>query len=251
MNHLESIPIKHLVTEHLDYAAVLHRLGIPFYHYEEYTLGEVCKEQGLNVGYIVRSLQQTEKMVSIQDKKLLKECPVDMIIAYLKYAHQRYIKQQLPYFAALIKNLSPKKIRRKNLIEDLQWVFPLFVEDFIHHIHEEEDTFFHYTLLLQHTLHKAIPNTEIYRHMERFSIQAFALDHDTHDDEMEGIRQITNNYDLGDNPSLHLQVLFTELKTFEKDLSLHAQIENEVLFPKALAIEEKVKVKLKGLARWN
>jgi len=38
----------------------------------------------------------------------------------------------------------------------------------------------------------------------------------------------------------HLKVIYQELQAFEKDLFVHARIENEVLFPKALNLEAKV-----------
>ena len=67
------------------------------------------------------------------------------------------------------------------------------------------------------------------------------MEHDVHDDEMIGIRNITKEYTLHSNPPLHVKVLYNELKDFEKSLITHARIENEILFPKAMALESKVK----------
>jgi regulator of cell morphogenesis and NO signaling len=38
-----------------------------------------------------------------------------------------------------------------------------------------------------------------------------------------------------------VKVLYKELQEFERNLSTHARIENEILFPKAMALENKVK----------
>ena len=67
------------------------------------------------------------------------------------------------------------------------------------------------------------------------------MEHDVHDDEMRGIRTITKDYSLLPNTPLHVKVLYNELKDFEKSLITHARIENEILFPKAMALENKVK----------
>jgi regulator of cell morphogenesis and NO signaling len=40
---------------------------------------------------------------------------------------------------------------------------------------------------------------------------------------------------------LHVKLIYQELKEFEKSLVTHARIENEILFPKAMALEGKVK----------
>jgi len=77
--------------------------------------------------------------------------------------------------------------------------------------------------------------------MERNSLQRFAIEHEAHDDEMEGIRKITHDYYLSADAPLHIKVIYTELMQFEKNLQTHARIENEILFPKALALENSVK----------
>jgi regulator of cell morphogenesis and NO signaling len=41
------------------------------------------------------------------------------------------------------------------------------------------------------------------------------------------------------------------LKEFEKSLITHARIENEILFPKAMSLENKVKKALEEISKWN
>src|SRR5690606_37502187 len=127
------------------------------------------------------------------------------------------------------------------VVTDLKFVFPIFVEDFIQHIYMEEDTLFHYINLLDKASRKEGNLWEVYSKMEKFSIQQFAIEHDVHDDDMEGITQITDNFKMGESDHLLLKVALSELKNFQNELSIHAKIENEILFPKALELEKKVK----------
>jgi regulator of cell morphogenesis and NO signaling len=124
---------------------------------------------------------------------------------------------------------------------DLKMVFPLFVEDFIQHIYQEEDTLFSFIQALERASKGQYLPAKLYYMMEKSSVQKFAMEHDVHDDEMEGIRKITKNYTLGHDAPLHVKVLYNELKAFEQSLITHARIENEILFPKAMALENKVK----------
>jgi regulator of cell morphogenesis and NO signaling len=68
--------------------------------------------------------------------------PIDLIIEYLKHSHYLFVKQKLPYIGRLgcrgFKANHPKRIMQ--LKRDLKILFPLFLEDFTHHIYEEEDT---------------------------------------------------------------------------------------------------------------
>ena len=48
-------------------------------------------------------------------------------------------------------------------------------------------------------------------------------------------------YATTETTPLHIKVIYNELKDFEKSLITHARIENEILFPKAMSLETRVK----------
>jgi len=241
--------IDEIVDENYVHASVLYHFGIKFYDYHEKTLEQVCQERGLNMSQVISSLESVNTKDEKHDLALF-SYPVDIIIEYLKHTHYIFIKERLPYLAKLIENLPD--IPSKNVASDLKFVFPLFVEDLIHHIYEEEDTLFSYVLSLNQALISFYKPTQLYIDMERYSIQNLAIGHDIDDDEMRGIREITNDYCLdATNDSLHIRVVYAELQHFEKELCTHARIENEILFPKALMLEKEVKRMLKRKTRLN
>lgn len=232
--------ITDLVEENHVYAAVLHYFGIVFYQYSEKTLQQVCHEKNLILHHVIQRLES----VSLKGKKKdisLDTYPIDLIIEYLKHTHYLFIKEKMPYMVRMIKNLKADHPKYLQLVEDLQFVFPLFVEDFIHHIYEEEDNLFSYILYLNQVLNKPFQPATLYYKMEKYSIERYATAHDAHDDEMRGIRVITQDYKLGKEASLHMRVVYAELEAFEKELQVHADVENKILFPKALALEKEVK----------
>lgn len=212
---------------------------------EEKSLEQVCKERNLEQSYVLHLLHEKTEQGS-PDVRKLKKASVEVILSYLKHQHVIFLQKKIPFVAYLIEKLSKNDTSHAQLIIDLQLIFPLFAEDFIHHIHEEEDTFFYYISALL----KSSP-TKFYELQQKFSIQSFALAHDTHDDEMQGIRQLTKNYQLPPEASLHLKVVYWNLEDLEKQLQMHAYIENEILFPKALTLENKVKNEWLEQSKWN
>jgi len=50
---------------------------------------------------------------------------------------------------------------------------------------------------------------------------------------------------------LHVKVIYSELIQFEKNLQEHARIENEILFPKAMLLENQVKIAFFEKTKWN
>jgi regulator of cell morphogenesis and NO signaling len=236
---LKDIRIAELVDQNYVHAYILFFFGIRFYEYSEYTLEEVCKAKGLKTEQVVKELE-TPTHVQEADLPLI-SYPVDLIIEYLKHSHFIFIKHRLPYIARLVENFKAKHNDYVNIERDLKLVFPLFVEDFIEHIYEEEDTLFNYIQVLERAAKGEYSPSKLFYLMEKNSVRKFAMDHEAHDDEMEGIRKITADYYLLPNTPLHIRVMYHELKDFEKSLITHARIENEILFPKAMNIENKVR----------
>ncbi|MEO1053025.1 MAG: hemerythrin domain-containing protein [Bacteroidota bacterium] len=250
MDGLNKRKINELVDENYVYASVLYYFGIEFYDYSEHTLEQVCKEKGLNVQAVTDQLESISRNDDQVDLTLI-SCPVDLIIEYLKHAHYLFIKQKLPYIAKLIEEFETDHEDFKHIARDLKFVFPLFVEDFIHHIYQEEDTLFSYILSLNRFVERSRNHSEVFFQMEEHSIQRFSMEHDAHDDEMRGIAKITNNYDYNRHTPLHVRVIYEELKSFEKNLVAHAKVENEILFPKALLLEKQVKEKFSKIVSLN
>jgi regulator of cell morphogenesis and NO signaling len=231
-------------------AYVLYYFGIRFYEYSTQTLEQACLEKGLKVENVVRELEQPGEHFREADLPLI-SYPVDLIIEYLKHAHFLFVKHKLPYIARLVESFSAGHEKYVAVEKDLKVLFPLFIEDFIHHIYEEEDTLFSYIHQLEKAFKGSYNPSEVYFHMEKNSLQRFAMEHEAHDDEMRGIRKITKDYFLTPDAPLHVKVIYTELTAFEKNLQMHARIENEILFPKAMALESQIKSTMLEKVKWN
>jgi regulator of cell morphogenesis and NO signaling len=248
--NLNQRKISDLVGENYLYASVLHYFGIQFYDYSELTLSQVCQEKGICVEALINGLESAVQTDDSEEIALV-GYPIDLVVEYLKHAHYLFIKTRLPYITTLVSDLPEIKGKYHGIVKDLKFVFPLFVEDFIHHIHEEEDSLFRYVMLLKNVIVNTYNPSRVYYEMEKYSIQQHAINHDVHDDEMKGIRNITNDYHVDSEAPLHIKVVYAELKSFEKSLITHARIEDEILFPKALILEKEVKALLQLRARSN
>jgi len=207
--------ISELVGENYVYASVLHHFGIQFYDYSEQTLHQVCQEKSISMNALINGLESAIEKDETEELTLA-GYPAELVIEYLKHAHYLFIKRKLPYIASLVSDLPNIPGKFEGIIKDLKFVFPLFVEDFIHHIHEEEDNLFDYVILLKNVISHSYNPSQVYYEMEKYSIQQHAINHDVHDDEMKGIRNITNDYSLDKNTPLHIKVVYAELESFEK-----------------------------------
>ena len=84
-----------------------------------------------------------------------------------------------------------------------------------------------------------------------YSVDRFLTEHHDTEDELKDIRQTIRLYEPpATNESLY-RILLSQLQTFEQDLSVHAHIEEEVLIPKAKALEKNLNTQLLTLSPSN
>jgi regulator of cell morphogenesis and NO signaling len=231
-------------------AHVLYYFGIRFFEFPEHTLEQVCNEKGLLVDAVIRELESPGENFKEQDLPLM-SYPVDLIMEYLKHAHFLFVKHKLPYIGRLVDSFKASHVEYQTVEKDLKTLFPLFLEDFINHIYEEEDTLFKYIKLLEKAAKGHYNPSQLYKMMEKHSLQKCSMEHEAHDDEMQGIRRITRDYHIAPDAPLHVKVIYSELMSFERILQDHARVENEILFPKAMALESEVKKKFFEKTRFN
>ncbi len=65
-------------------------------------------------------------------------------------------------------------------------------------------------------------------------------EHEAAGDEMFEIRNLSNNYTPPADACNTFKVTYQELKDFEEDLHKHVHLENNILFPKVIALEEEL-----------
>lgn len=232
----EKSSVGELVSENYVFAAVLHYFGISFYQYPSDSLEKVCRKHKVRPGTLVAELETWAKRVDPTPEELYLN-PIELLVAYLKKKHYFFVRQELPFLSNLISGILPEQ-NFGPLLADLRIMFPMFVEDFIHHIHEEESRLFKRIEILQDIEDGHFTTLDALRILEKDPIHQMADQHEVHDDEMEGIRRLTKDYHLEEDAPLTMKVLYHELQNFEKELAVHAKIEDELLFPKAVELEK-------------
>lgn len=231
--------IGEVVNENYVYARALHYLGIDFFEAPERKLKEICAERGLERQQVIKTFYEFDSCSRFSFQEL-KSYPIELLTEYLKHAHHVFIKDKLPFIVHLVK--------KWDRTEGLKNLLPEFVEDFIKHIYEEEDTTFKYIELLC-AIKKGSGNAPYMLMMdfEGYSLQSEFEEH-RDEDEFGAIRSIVSSID---SKNLHDRVLVHEVQAFDREMIYHAEIENNIFFPKAIELETSVNKKIKLLTTLN
>jgi len=243
--------IKDLVSENHNFASVLHFFGIRFYQNPEVTLEEVCHEKSIDLRSVVKGLEAANFRTAPLLDGHLHDLPVELLIAYLQKAHRSFIRHKLPYMSELIAQIAPERFDHPEIAKDLKFVFPIFAEDFVQHIYEEEKNSFGHIEMLQKAASGDFDPCTLFESLQGCSIEKMMEEHLEDDDEMQGIRELTNNYEVTPGTGIYTKVVYKELQNFEEDLKVHSCIENDILLPKAAELERKAALLLAKKAQMN
>lgn len=231
--------VSEVVDENYVYARALHHLGIEFFENQDKKLKDICKERGLNRQQVIKTFYRFDTTHRLSFKEL-ESYPIELVTEYLKHSHHVFIKEKLPFIVHLVKKSEGKS--------ELHSLLPEFVEEFIRHVYDEEDTTFRYIHLLV-SINNGYENAPFSKlHPFKDYSLTLAYEHHKEEDELEAIRSLVSSID---DRNLHEKVIISEIKAFDREMIYHAEIENNIFFPKALSLETEVNQKIKNLAGLN
>ncbi len=239
-----------LIDKEPAYGAVLDAFGLDFISEPERILSCACLEKGLDLRQVCQKLNEP-KSKFLSARLALSYGSCSEIIAYLKEAHRYFMRFRLPYMLRVISRVKDSLFDDKEMAHDLKLVFPEFALDFSAHILEEEQSSFELVLKLEAAQWQGLNGWPLYNLLEMANMASIISNHSEEDDEMHGIRMLTHDYRVYPHTSPYQKLIFIELQNFENELAYHARIENELLFPKALEIENQLRQRLSLTASRN
>ena len=177
--------------------------------------------------------------------------PVPLIVDYIKRTHIYYLEKKLPEIEQSIVLLSGHYESQHPILVALRNFFHNYVQDLSTHIQAEETTLLPYLQMLQDASGSAGGFSRFLLERGEYSIERFLSEHHDTEDELKDIRQTIRLYEPPTTNESLYRILLFQLQTFEHDLSVHAHIEEEVLIPKAKALEKSLTLRLHTLSPSN
>lgn len=177
--------------------------------------------------------------------------PIGMIIEYIQRTHVFYLQKKLPEIEQSILLLSGVYTSHHPILIALQDFFQEYCQDLTNHIQSEERMLLPYISQLCRSTLLSGPYSEYLLARTKYSIAGFMAAHDDTEDELKDIRRTIRLYEPPTvNASLY-RILLAQLEAFERDLCVHAHIEDEVLIPRALQLEAGLNDRLDRFAGFN
>ena len=214
-------------------AGVFEQFGIDFCCGGRRSIAEACRVAAADPGAVERALLGLPPRAEHDDDDVTR-WPVDRLIDHILAVHHAYIRSALPAIARHLAKLVDVHGARHPELSRVAAAFDEMGRDLLQHMMKEERVLFPYIRELASApgASRASPFGTVenpIRMMER--------EHREAGDEMRLIRELTGGFTVPADGCATYRVCFEELAAFERDLHRHVHLENNVLFPKAVALE--------------
>lgn len=216
---------------------IINRFGIHL-GFGEKTVKSVCTANNIDPEFFVTIINIFCNEIYFPEKRL-QTFNVMVILEYLRKTHNYYLDNQIPIIEKQIGALINSSPQNHNL-ELVGNFFQKYKSDLRVHISREESLTFPYIEKVYNLYHKHFDAAECRETLGKYSIKKFDEEHDNIDDKLYDLQSILIKYITGSYDESLINTVIFEIFRLEKDIKDHTRLEDKVLIPMVLEIENEL-----------
>ena len=216
---------------------VFEKLGIDFCCGGNRPLDEACAAANLKLDDVLASLETALATPAQKSNKELQAGSLAELIAHIVGTHHVYLRRELPQIEKLIDKVQDKHGANHPELGHIRSVFHGLAQELMLHLMKEENILFPYVERMEESVLQREPILPPPFGTVANPVRMMEHEHDSAGDALKALRRASNGFVPPDDACTSYRALYTALENFEKDMHQHIHLENNVLFPKALAME--------------
>ncbi len=239
MDLIKERTIGQIVADDYRTAQVFRSFGLDFCCGGNKTVEEACNKKGVDTTEVQNALESLGNDDSGQHN--FNEWALDFLIDYIVNNHHSYVRSKLPEIEFYARKVAKVHGERHPELKTIYELFTKLKVEITSHLGKEEDILFPYVKKLV----EADKTTTSLLESPSFGTAAkpvamMEAEHEEAGGIMEQIQKLSSNFTPPGDACTTYRVLFQNLEAFQKDLHKHVHLENNILFPKALALEKRL-----------
>ncbi len=239
MDKFKNTTLKSIVTDDYRTAAVFEKYSLDFCCGGGISIDQACSEREVDASLVYAELAELMQRPNGSTPHF-SAWPLDELIDYIVNVHHRYVREAIPVLSAHTQKVARVHGERHPEVVTVARHFEAVGRDMTAHMMKEEHVLFPYIRQLV----KAKRDGSTYQGSMFGGVQnpirMMEAEHKAAGDEFASVRSLTNNYVPPQDACMTYRVSFQELQQFEEDLHRHVHLENNILFPKSIVMEEEL-----------
>lgn len=228
-----------IVAENYKAASIFKKYNIDFCCNGNRTIADACNKKQIDENRLIDELSETinTKEAGDIDVKLF---PLDLLTDYIEKTHHRYVEKKIPEITPFLqKVVSVHSGSHPELIKVEQLFFDS-TKDLSAHMKKEELMLFPYIRLLVKAQLSDGKKPQTGIGSAATYIEQMEQEHTAEGERFRRISELTGNYTPPEDACNTYRVTLSLLKEFEEDLHRHIHLENNILFPRSIQLEQQL-----------
>lgn len=220
---------------------VIEKFGLDFHTEAELPLDEACRIHGADPAVVLAELEAAAAARTAVEKDW-DSMSLRELIAHIIVRHHEYLKLELPRLRARLDRMAGRHGERDGaLLTRLHEVYCDLQADLDGHLHKEEMILFpvieRYEAAAK--LGQLMPPPPFGTVLNPIGVME--REHDAVKEMLARMREITRDYVPADYACANFRGVFASLAELEADLFEHIRLENDILHPRAAAVEKSMR----------
>ncbi|HXD34696.1 MAG TPA: iron-sulfur cluster repair di-iron protein [Pyrinomonadaceae bacterium] len=229
-------PVRDFVLAIPGASSVFEKSGIDYCCGGQRSLADACKTAGVAVEKIMTSLETAISSGEVPDHDFL-AMTLTELINHIVGKHHVFTRDEIDRLRALMEKVLNAHGKNHRELEQLSSVLHRLSQELLQHMMKEERVLFPYVTGMEEAVKNNLPVTRPPFASVINPVRMLMFEHDKAGDLLREMRRLTSNYVTPADACISYQTLYQALDAFEKDLHQHIHLENNILFPRAVEME--------------
>lgn len=238
MNSLETKTVRDLAVEIPGATRVFEKFGIDYCCGGTRSLTDACAAAGITFDEVVKSLELQTPSLEQTIEPDFQKSTLEMLINHIVTKHHEFTRQEMTRINALLEKVCMVHGENHPELFKIQLLFGELAADLETHMEKEERVLFPYVVRMEVAATQQVPLFRPPFGTVANPVRMMMLEHDRAGELLKGIRTLSSNYVPPSDGCISYQTLYGALDELEKDLHQHIHLENNILFPRAVEMEE-------------
>lgn len=235
----EGETIGELVAKDYRRAEIFKKYGLDFCCGGKKSVTRACQEKGLDPAQVEQELQALAD-APVARAENFDAWDLSFLADYIENSHHTYVREALPALSEYTTKIARVHGDRHPELLAIARHFAVVAAELNAHMPKEERILFPY---IRQVNQAAKAGTTLERPgfgTIRNPINMMEMEHEAAGSSMAAIRELSHNYTVPADGCTTYRLAYAKLQEFEADLHEHIHLENNILFPKALELEQQV-----------
>jgi len=229
--------VRELALENPSSTRVFEKLGIDYCCGGNISLEQACRTANLDIDQVLESLEAAETAPAMRKDQDWQIEPLSALIAHIQSTHHKYTRDEIARLGPIFEKVCavhgknhPELLRIYELFQDL-------AQELTAHLMKEEMILFPYMKRMEAAAMGNDPIAPAPFGSVQNPIALMEQEHDSAGNALRAMSEAANGYSVPADACVSFQALYNALADLEVDLHQHIHLENNILFPRAVALE--------------